>query len=262
MLDSHLKKILGKDFNLISDLIEQLRTNKDRVIYLVSCVQMKYAFIDDSFQEVTGYASSELLNKGLEFWISLIHFEEKASVMEKIIEGHRMITDPDYKVKELKPLKLVYRFRKKDGQWIWLEETKWIIPTGKRVKDFILGSFLDITRQKSDEDNRLRLQVGGKEKSANGLLKLALEYMESNKKHLIDSNHPAETARNNKADLLTKREKEVLKLIGKGLSSKQISAMLFISLNTVETHRRHLLQKLEVKNSMELIKEASKSFWL
>jgi two-component system response regulator NreC len=35
-----------------------------------------------------------------------------------------------------------------------------------------------------------------------------------------------------------------------------------ISINTVETHRRHLLQKLDVKNSMELIRKASELFLL
>ena len=35
-----------------------------------------------------------------------------------------------------------------------------------------------------------------------------------------------------------------------------------ISIHTVETHRRHLLEKIQVRNSMELVKEASKVYWL
>jgi DNA-binding NarL/FixJ family response regulator len=61
---------------------------------------------------------------------------------------------------------------------------------------------------------------------------------------------------------ITKREKEILYLIGAGFSTKQIADQLFISINTVQTHRSNLLRKLQVKNSMELIREVSKAFWL
>ncbi|HEY1113624.1 MAG TPA: response regulator transcription factor [Chitinophagaceae bacterium] len=55
---------------------------------------------------------------------------------------------------------------------------------------------------------------------------------------------------------LTKREKEILKLVAEGLSNQQIADQLFISLRTVETHRFNLTQKLEVKNAAGLVKEA------
>lgn len=52
---------------------------------------------------------------------------------------------------------------------------------------------------------------------------------------------------------LTNREKEVAELLAKGLSTKIISEQLCISFNTVESHRKNLLQKLEAKNTAELI---------
>jgi DNA-binding NarL/FixJ family response regulator len=57
---------------------------------------------------------------------------------------------------------------------------------------------------------------------------------------------------------LTKREIEVIKLIAEGLTSQEIADKLFISPRTVDTHRRNLLQKLNVKNTAELIKFAIK----
>ncbi len=57
---------------------------------------------------------------------------------------------------------------------------------------------------------------------------------------------------------LTKREIEVIKLIAEGLTSQDIADKLFISSRTVDTHRRNLLQKLNVKNTAELIKFAIK----
>lgn len=57
-------------------------------------------------------------------------------------------------------------------------------------------------------------------------------------------------------DSLTKRETEILKLICEGLSSKDISLKLFISINTVETHRKKILIKLNVRNSVGIVKYA------
>ena len=52
---------------------------------------------------------------------------------------------------------------------------------------------------------------------------------------------------------LTRREQDVLLAIAQGLSSKEIAAHLFISENTVESHRQNLLSKLAARNVAELI---------
>ncbi|MFC4382848.1 MULTISPECIES: response regulator transcription factor [Chryseobacterium] len=57
-------------------------------------------------------------------------------------------------------------------------------------------------------------------------------------------------------DPLTRREIEILKLICDGYSSKDISEKLFISINTVETHRKKILLKLNVKNTAGVVKYA------
>lgn len=55
--------------------------------------------------------------------------------------------------------------------------------------------------------------------------------------------------------VLSKRELEVLKLIGDGCTSKEIAAVLCISINTVSRHRQNILEKLHVKNSVEAFQE-------
>lgn len=55
---------------------------------------------------------------------------------------------------------------------------------------------------------------------------------------------------------LTRREMEILKLICDGFSSKDICEKLFISINTVETHRKRILLKLNAKNSVGIVKYA------
>lgn len=57
---------------------------------------------------------------------------------------------------------------------------------------------------------------------------------------------------------LTDREREILTLIAEGNSSKEIAEQLFISVGTVETHRKSLIKKLDVKNIAGLVRIAVK----
>lgn len=57
-------------------------------------------------------------------------------------------------------------------------------------------------------------------------------------------------------DDLTKREVEVLQLVAHGMTNKQIAESLFISVKTVETHKSHILDKLGLSNSGELMRFA------
>lgn len=60
-------------------------------------------------------------------------------------------------------------------------------------------------------------------------------------------------------DELTKRELEVIQLVAHGMTNKQIAESLFISVKTVETHKSHILDKLGLSNSSELMKFALKN---
>lgn len=55
---------------------------------------------------------------------------------------------------------------------------------------------------------------------------------------------------------ITKRELEVLKLIAEEKTTTEISEQLFISVNTVESHRKNLISKFQVRNSVGLVKKA------
>ena len=57
--------------------------------------------------------------------------------------------------------------------------------------------------------------------------------------------------------VLTRREKEVLELIAQGMTNNEIAASLFISVTTVDTHRKNLLTKFEAKNTATLIRMAA-----
>ncbi|MEX2381914.1 MAG: response regulator transcription factor [Opitutales bacterium] len=54
-------------------------------------------------------------------------------------------------------------------------------------------------------------------------------------------------------DQLTDRELQVIQLIGEGRSTREIAAKLDLSMKTVESHRAHAMEKLNLKNSTELV---------
>jgi two-component system nitrate/nitrite response regulator NarL len=55
---------------------------------------------------------------------------------------------------------------------------------------------------------------------------------------------------------LTTREREVLKLVGEGKTSREIATMLFISPNTVNNYRKNIKRKLNIRKNADLIKYA------
>jgi DNA-binding NarL/FixJ family response regulator len=54
-------------------------------------------------------------------------------------------------------------------------------------------------------------------------------------------------------ELLTEREREVLQLLAEGKSNKEVATLLDVSPHTVESHRMHLMQKLNLHNTAEIV---------
>ncbi|MEP7309175.1 MAG: response regulator transcription factor [Acidobacteriota bacterium] len=65
--------------------------------------------------------------------------------------------------------------------------------------------------------------------------------------------HLAERGITDRYDALSEREREVFQLIAEGRSNKQMAELLFLSVSTVETHRAHIMEKLDVHNAAELV---------
>ncbi len=74
-------------------------------------------------------------------------------------------------------------------------------------------------------------------------------------KHVTQGTKPSQSGSQIK---LTSREMEVLKLIAEEYSNPEIAKQLFISIRTVDTHRRNLLDKIKAKNTAGLVRYAMK----
>jgi DNA-binding NarL/FixJ family response regulator len=78
-------------------------------------------------------------------------------------------------------------------------------------------------------------------------------------KIIVRINHPEDDEATRPDLTLSKREKEVLKLISQGYSNNDISQMLFISPKTVDNHRTSLLSKTSTRNAASLVMFAIKN---
>ncbi len=73
---------------------------------------------------------------------------------------------------------------------------------------------------------------------------------------IITTNHAGNNQINNELAQISSREIEVLKLIAMEFSTNEIADKLFVSVNTIESHRKSLMKKLDMKNVVGLIKFA------
>ena len=74
---------------------------------------------------------------------------------------------------------------------------------------------------------------------------------------IVDSYVRGNLKNSNRSDtMLTNREREILQILAEGKNTKQIALALHISTKTVDTHRRHIMRKLDLHSLPELTKYA------
>ncbi len=74
--------------------------------------------------------------------------------------------------------------------------------------------------------------------------------------YFFDDSIVTKDTQTNENIVLSNREKEIVRLIGEGLTSQEISEKLFIEKSTVDTHRKNILRKLNLHGKTELIRFA------
>lgn len=144
-----------------------------------------------------------------------------------------------------------------DGDGI--DVTKYIRKNFPRIKVLILSMYnkpVFIKNLVEAGVSGYMLKNTGKEELIEAITKIhsGMDYFSPEvTKSLMDSlRNPV----NNPAMDLTKRELEILKLLAKALTTAEIAELLFLSTYTIDTHRKNLLSKLNLKNTPALVKYA------
>ncbi len=84
----------------------------------------------------------------------------------------------------------------------------------------------------------------------------AIQAAVSGKEYWLGRDSVRDSISDHNQPLLTRREIEVLKLIAEGLTNQEIADKLFVSASTVDSHRKNLISKLQVKNTAALVRTA------
>ena len=92
----------------------------------------------------------------------------------------------------------------------------------------------------------------GYEYYSDTISKIILENYISN----VRKSKETEVVKDKEENILSSREKQILQMVVEGQSKHEIAEKLFISVRTVESHKTHIMQKLEIKSIVELFKYA------
>jgi DNA-binding CsgD family transcriptional regulator len=125
-----------------------------------------------------------------------------------------------------------------------IEAINWLSNESKAIDYKNVHQNLDITYKGIDDNGKIVFELKEDASKFDGTINLFKTIIEQH--HFIKKNI-------DKYSCLTKREKETLKFIINGDNNKQISEKMFISSNTVRTHRNRIWKKLEIQNLRECL---------
>lgn len=107
------------------------------------------------------------------------------------------------------------------------------------------------------------LKESGKEDLIDAITKVAdgKLYFSSEVSSIIIGGMLNDDSKNHTKSIVSEREKEVIKFVSQGISNAEIGVKMHLSSRTIESHRRNIIQKLDLKNTAELITYAIKHKW-
>jgi DNA-binding CsgD family transcriptional regulator len=237
-IDIDVSKIVRKLKNTVS-----ITSRFAPVIFLSDYTSGEYIYVDELCFSVLGFSAKYFMEMGVESYLSKWHPEDFNIFNNKIFP---------YNISFLKNLPLEkyedivfsynYRILNAQGDYLTMLQRFSFLPGNIIGKPSgMLGMIIDITHFKADDAVIHTIEEITREQTQKTTLLYKRNYFPNEKLHA-----------------LSKREVEILKLMGEGLSSKQIAGKLTLSINTVNNHRKNMLRKTGSANSSDLLNGAIK----
>ena len=213
------------------------------IVYIVDYSQNKYLYIDPSAKTVLGFENDIMAEAGPGFYTSRMHPEDYKILSNNITPENLQFLKTQIH-NDYATYSFTMNYRIKDNKEMYrkiLQRHSYILLTESGLPLVSVGFIVDITHFK-DNNN----VVHTIEKIDN------LDDGHTNELILKKTYHPEDAA-----SILSRREKEIMIFISKGVSSKQIAEKLFISVHTVNNHRKNMLTKTNCKTTGELVQYAN-----
>jgi len=212
------------------------------IFYAGDYSQGKYLYIDPSCQTVLGYKVEHIAREGPVYFTSLWHPADFKIYSEKIFPETIKFLKAQHPGERLKfSSSINYRIKARNGKYLTVlqRSTYFLHPdTGQPLA--VVGFIIDITHYKEDS------------KVIHTIEKIDRNFSVLSREPVYKAVYYPEM----ESAVLSKREMEVLQLIYQGLSSKVIAEKLFLSIYTINNHRKNILLKTNCRNSSELLNHA------
>ena len=210
------------------ELIRSFHPIGSQFVYANSYLSDKVIYLTDGIKQVLGYEADDV--KSLKFLYEKIHPDDLDSIKNLTIKGIKAGANR-YGVEPMMHIfNMIYRIRNSDGKYIKIHRQTGILTqdkNGDMVTSF--GIITDVSRL--SDAKKVQAYMTGPE---------------------IPDYRFTEPGNSSKASF-TDREMEIIDLMARGMSSVKIGEKLYISKDTVNTHRRNILEKSGVNNSAALM---------
>lgn len=209
----------GTAVSRMSNLLKACDSSTNLMVGVYFVERNNFFYCNSKLKEFLGYNYKNLINEGWDFLYSAVDPTEIAVIKNQITNLFALPYQQDL-------LTLKYHISRSCGKKKFVKHEIVLRQFENHLLAF--NYFFDITEKEKIEDY---IQRASKE-----------IYPQSTTTSILK---------------ISPREKQVLRLIGDGFSSKEIANMLCISNHTAVSHRKNLIEKFQVKNTAHLIKKTS-----
>ena len=220
-------------------LIDKILPKTLSFFLIVEINSHSYPFVGSNQELISGFANDFVQEKGFEFFIQRLHPDEREIFLLKAAPemAECVVNAPEEDKKNLQ-FQYNYKFQRKDGDYINLMEQCYILEVDDEGKGALV--LCNVTLLETKDHLPLRWSARLLRNNTISETLFVRTYEESE----------------NRLDVLTPRELDILRNLAAGKTSREIGQELFISPLTVDTHRRRLLGKLECRSVVELARLA------
>lgn len=214
--------------------LKQLAMVENSSVAVMDLFRRKYAFIQSKFLPLLGIQMDEIMAKGPKAIFSIMHPKDIPVVVDTLYQGTDFIRR--LPGEEKKDYKIIYDYRLKSKDALYVRFIQQILPLELDANGniWLMLMLNDIAPARHDDQGPQRKVV----------------HIQSGKLFVFNDES------GNSRSILSKREVEILELLSKGMPSKKVADELFLSVNTVNNHRRNILEKTNTENTAEAIRYA------
>lgn len=214
--------------------LKQLAVVENSSVAVMDVYKKAYVFMQSKFLPVIGLDLDSVMKQGPRALYNLMHTRDVPVVVDTLTKAFEFFLQ--LPVDQKKEFKIIYDFRLKSKTGAYVRFIQQLLPLelDRKGNIWLMLMLNDMVPDRGEFAKPQRKVVNVK----------------TGKLYVFTDDDT------NSRSILSKREVEVLGLLSKGMASKQVADELFLSVNTVNNHRRNILEKINAENTAVAIRYA------